>query len=138
MCRARYNYIATTRIQWGSVVTCLLIDYTNKLRCRDVDFHSAVVSAGATRLSPAELTAVAIGKPLLPMVTGVCFDICELIMSLISESTRWWQNMAIVFIFGLMEASFLTLVVVWTIYALPASLREKTHGFAARALSPTS
>jgi predicted RND superfamily exporter protein len=45
-------------------------------------------------------------------------------MSFVSESTQWWQNMAIVVIFGLMLATFLTLIVVPTFYSLLASANE--------------
>jgi hypothetical protein len=58
------------------------------------------------------------------MVTGVSFDFHEMAISLVSESTQWWQNMAIVVIFGLLIATFLTLVVVPTLYSLLASLQE--------------
>jgi len=73
------------------------------------------------------LTAVTTVLGLLPMVTGVSFDFHKMAMSFISESTQWWQNMAIVVIFGLMIATFLTLVVVPTLYSLLASLKESTR-----------
>lgn len=61
------------------------------------------------------------------MVTGVSFDFHKMAMSFVSESTQWWQNMAIVVIFGLMIATFLTLVVVPALYSLLASLKESTR-----------
>ncbi len=115
----------------------VLIDYTNKLRQRGMDVQSAVVAAGATRLRPVLLTAVTTVLGLLPMVTGISFDFHKMTMSFISESTQWWQNMAIVVIFGLLVATFLTLVVVPTLYAMLASLKKKTHRLATRAVSPT-
>ena len=84
----------------------------------------AVIAAGATRLRPVVLTAVTTILGLLPMVTGVSFDFHEMTLSFVSESTQWWQNMAIVVIFGLLVATFLTLVVVPTLYAMLASLNE--------------
>ena len=116
----------------------VLIDYTNKLRSRGMDYQQAVVAAGATRLRPVLLTAVTTVLGLLPMVTGVSFDFHQMTMSIISESTQWWQNMAIVVIFGLMVATFLTLVVVPTLYAMLASLKEKTRSLATRALVSTN
>ena len=41
-----------------------------------------------------------------------------------AENLTFWQNMAIVVIFGLLIATFLTLVVVPTLYSLLASLHE--------------
>ncbi len=82
-----------------------------------MDIHAAVVSAGATRLRPVVLTAVTTILGLLPMVTSVSFDFHNLAISWVSESSQWWRSMAVVVIFGLMVATFLTLVVVPSLYA---------------------
>ena len=103
----------------------VLIDYTNKLKERGMEVREAVVTAGATRLRPVMLTAVTTILGLLPMVTGVSFDFHKWTISWVSESTRLWRSMAIVVIFGLMTATFLTLVVVPTMYTLFASMNER-------------
>jgi multidrug efflux pump subunit AcrB len=103
----------------------VLIDYTNQLRERGLALKEAVVKAGATRLRPVLLTAVTTILGLIPMVTGVSFDFRNLAISWVSESSQWWQSMAIVVIFGLMVATVLTLVVVPTLYALFSGLGEK-------------
>jgi multidrug efflux pump len=59
------------------------------------------------------------------MVTGVSFDFRHLAISWVSESSQWWRSMAIVVIFGLMVATFLTLIVVPTLYSLFSSVGEK-------------
>jgi len=51
-------------------------------------------------------------------VTGVSYDFHVLAISWVSESTQWWRTMAIVVIFGLLIATFLTLVVVPVLYSL--------------------
>ncbi|MBW2466672.1 MAG: efflux RND transporter permease subunit, partial [Deltaproteobacteria bacterium] len=94
----------------------VLIDYINKLRQRGLDLREAVVAGGATRLRPVILTAVTTILGLLPMVTGVSYDFHNLSISWVSESSQWWRTMAIVVIFGLMVATFLTLVVVPVLY----------------------
>jgi len=94
----------------------VLIDYINKLRQRGFELRDAVVAAGATRLRPVLLTAVTTILGLLPMVTGVSYDFHKLAISWVSESSQWWRSMAIVVIFGLMVATFLTLVVVPVLY----------------------
>ncbi len=96
----------------------VLIDYINKLRRRGFKLRDAVVAAGATRLRPVLLTAVTTILGLLPMVTGVSYDFHKLAISWVSESSQWWRSMAIVVIFGLMVATFLTLVVVPVLYVL--------------------
>jgi len=103
----------------------VLIDYTNKLRQRGRPLREALVAAGATRLRPVMLTAVTTILGLLPMVTGVSFDFHKMAVATASESTQWWQNMAIVVIFGLMVATFLTLVVVPVLYSLTAGLQAR-------------
>jgi len=96
----------------------VLIDYTNKLRDRGFELRDAVIAAGATRLRPVLLTAITTILGLIPMVTGVSFDFHNLTISWVSESSQWWQSMAVVVIFGLIVATFLTLIVVPTLYYL--------------------
>ena len=96
----------------------VLIDYTNKLRERGFALRDAVISAGATRLRPVLLTAITTILGLIPMVTGVSLDFHAMAISWVSESSQWWRSMAIVVIFGLLVATFLTLIVVPTIYYL--------------------
>ncbi len=95
----------------------VLIDYINKLRERGMDVRSAVIAAGATRLRPVILTAVTTILGLLPMITGISFDFHNFTISWVSESGQWWRSMAVVVVFGLMVATFLTLVVVPTLYS---------------------
>ena len=96
----------------------VLIDYTNRLRSRGMALKEAVIAAGATRLRPVLLTAVTTILGLIPMITGVSFDFHKWAFSWVSESSQWWQSMAIVVVFGLVVATFLTLVVVPTLYYL--------------------
>ncbi len=110
----------------------VLIDYVNKLRQRGMQITEAVLSAGATRLRPVMLTAVTTILGLLPMVTGVSFDFHKMSISLVSSSTQWWQNMAIVVIFGLMIATFLTLVVVPVLYSLLATINKQVPSLVAK------
>ncbi|UCF91296.1 MAG: efflux RND transporter permease subunit [Desulfobacterales bacterium] len=110
----------------------VLIDYANKLRQKGLPLYDAVVAAGATRLRPVLLTAITTVLGLLPMVTGISYDFHKMSMALVSESTQWWQSMAVVVIFGLMIATFLTLVVVPILYTLQISVQERTAALGAR------
>ncbi|SLM31517.1 Acriflavin resistance protein [Desulfamplus magnetovallimortis] len=102
----------------------VLIDYINKLRERGLELKDAVVSAGATRLRPVLLTAVTTILGLIPMVTGISYDFHTWSISWVSESSQWWRSMAVVVIFGLVVATFLTLVVVPTLYYLLERMGE--------------
>jgi multidrug efflux pump subunit AcrB len=96
----------------------VLVDYINKLRERGFSINDAIIAGGATRLRPVILTAITTILGLIPMVTGVSFDFHIWEISWVSESTQWWRSMAIVVIFGLMISTFLTLLVVPTLYSL--------------------
>jgi multidrug efflux pump len=102
----------------------VLIDYINKLRERGMEVRSAVIAAGATRLRPVILTAVTTILGLLPMITGISFDFHNFAISWVSESGQWWRSMAIVVVFGLMVSTFLTLLVVPTLYSFFEDLSE--------------
>lgn len=106
----------------------VLIDYTNKLMERGMELNAAIMAAGATRLRPVMLTAITTVLGLIPMVTGVSINFRELSISLVSETSQYWKSMSIVVIFGLMIATFLTLLVVPTLYSifktLPDGLRR--------------
>jgi len=104
----------------------VLVDYINKLRQRGMSVYDAVIAGGATRLRPVLLTAVTTILGLIPMVTGVSFDFHIWEISWVSESTQWWRSMAIVVIFGLVIATFLTLFVVPALYSLMDSLRSRS------------
>jgi multidrug efflux pump len=112
----------------------VLIDYTNKLRERGYELRDAVIYAGATRLRPVLLTAVTTILGLIPMVTGVSFDFHTFSISWVSESSQWWRSMAVVVIFGLMVATFLTLVVVPSLYYM----LERASGLRRRATQKIS
>jgi multidrug efflux pump len=109
----------------------VLIDYTNKLIERGMELKQAIISAGATRLRPVLLTATTTILGLLPMVTGISFDFRKGVISWVSESSQWWQSMAVVVIFGLVIATFLTLIVVPTLYYLFERITEITKEFIA-------
>jgi multidrug efflux pump subunit AcrB len=100
----------------------VLLDYTNKLRERGHALKEAVIAAGATRLRPVLLTAITTILGLIPMVTGVSYDFHTWSIAWVSESSMWWKSMANVVIFGLFMATFLTLIVVPTLYYLVARL----------------
>ncbi len=102
----------------------VLVDYINKLRERGHSLEDAIIFGGATRLRPVMLTAVTTILGLLPMVTGVSYDFHVWEISWVNESTQFWRSMAAVVIFGVMIATFLTLIIVPALYSSLDSLRS--------------
>jgi multidrug efflux pump len=105
----------------------VLLDYTRQLQARGMDLISAAAEAGATRLRPVLLTAATTIIGLIPMAIGISYDFHTFSWALKSESTQWWQNMAVVVMFGLGFATILTLVVVPSLYVMltRASMRVR-------------
>ncbi len=103
----------------------VLLDYTRQLQARGMDLVSAAAEAGVTRLRPVLLTAGTTVIGLVPMATGLSYDFHTFTWATKSESTQFWQNMAVVVMFGLTFATILTLVVVPSLYVMltRASLR---------------
>ena len=107
----------------------VLIDYTNKLCQRGFPLRDAVVGAGATRLRPVLLTAITTILGLVPMITGISFDFHNMSIAWVSESSQWWRSMAVVVAWGLIIATFLTLVVVPSMYYLLQRSKERSSEF---------
>jgi multidrug efflux pump subunit AcrB len=96
----------------------VLLAYTRQLQDRGMDLISAAAEAGVTRLRPVLLTATTTIIGLLPMAVGVAYDFHTFTLATKSESSQWWDNMAVVVIFGLAFATILTLVVVPSLYVM--------------------
>jgi multidrug efflux pump subunit AcrB len=94
----------------------VLLDYIQKGRARGLAMRDALVEAGKVRLRPVLLTAITTIFGLLPMATGVNLNFRKLAVEIGSESSQWWNSLAVAVIFGLAFATVLTLVVVPTFY----------------------
>jgi len=106
----------------------VLLDYTIKLRESGMEKHTAIVTAGMTRLRPVLLTVVTTILGLLPMAVGVSFDFFDFKWITQSDSSDWWGPMAVAVVFGLGFATVLTLVVAPTLYSLLDSIVARITG----------
>ncbi|MEN0003483.1 MAG: efflux RND transporter permease subunit [Bacteroidota bacterium] len=130
----------------------VLIDYINLLikRAREKhkaeslydlekeDVMEAIVKGGATRLRPVLLTAITTVLGLIPLAVGFNINFFTLITDLNpnifigGDNTAIWGPMAWTVIYGLIFATFLTLIVVpvmyWLAYRLNYSLRSLFSG----------
>ncbi|MCB0571385.1 MAG: efflux RND transporter permease subunit [Phaeodactylibacter sp.] len=116
----------------------VLIDYTNlviKRRKEELglgygqelsfdEMKEAIVKGGATRLRPVLLTAITTVLGLVPLAVGFNFNFFTLVSSLDpqifigGDNTAVWGPMAWTVIYGLVFATFLTLIVVPAMYWL--------------------
>ncbi|MEO1517325.1 MAG: efflux RND transporter permease subunit [Bacteroidota bacterium] len=116
----------------------VLIDYTNLLIKRKqaekgielmeqmtyAEVKEAIVEGGATRLRPVLLTAITTVLGLIPLAIGFNFDFFTLIADsnpnyyIGGDNAAFWGTMAWTVIYGLIFATFLTLIVVPVMYWL--------------------
>lgn len=120
----------------------VLIDYTNLLRKRKrislqigdekslpkSEIQNAIIEAGRTRLRPVLLTAITTILGLVPLAMGMNINFVSLLTKLDPEwytggtNAEFWGPMAWAVIFGLVFATFLTLIIVPVMYLLGDNL----------------
>ncbi|MEJ2637138.1 MAG: efflux RND transporter permease subunit [Calditrichia bacterium] len=102
----------------------ILIDYIDARIADADDKIQAIVTAGATRLTPVMLTALSTILGLLPLGLGININFVTLFTRLNpniffgGDSVAFWNPLAWTIIFGLAFATFLTLVVVPAMYRI--------------------
>ena len=126
----------------------VLIDYTTLLMREKVeeqglekiselelsDIREAIIEGGATRLRPVLLTAITTVLGLIPLAVGFNFDFFSFVANwdgrlfIGGDNTALWGPMAWTVIYGLVFATFLTLVVVpvmlWLLYKSRRGVRR--------------
>jgi multidrug efflux pump subunit AcrB len=127
----------------------VLIDYINQLirRKREEqglssmnemsmqDIKEAIIQGGATRLRPVLLTAITTVLGLVPLALGFNFNFFTLISELDphifigGDNTAMWGPIAWTIIYGLVFATFLTLIVVPSMYWLAYTVKKKAYDF---------
>ena len=120
----------------------VLIDYTNLLRKRKrislqigdekslpkSEIQNTIIEAGRTRLRPVLLTAITTILGLVPLAMGMNINFVSLLTKLDPEwytggtNAEFWGPMAWAVIFGLVFATFLTLIIVPVMYLLGDNL----------------
>jgi multidrug efflux pump subunit AcrB len=129
----------------------VLIDYTTLLMKEKVevqglekiselplsDIRAAIIEGGATRLRPVLLTAITTVLGLIPLAVGFNFDFFSFVANwdgrlfIGGDNTAIWGPMAWTVIYGLVFATFLTLVVVpvmmWLLYKSRRRVRKTVN-----------
>ena len=89
----------------------ILIDTFDFLRTKTSNIREAIIKTGAQRLRPVLLTTTTTVLGLLPMVTMTNVDFITREVTRGSPDTQWWVQLSTAIVFGLLFATFLTLVV---------------------------
>jgi multidrug efflux pump subunit AcrB len=102
----------------------LLIEFIDELRDRGFEVEDAIAIGGSTRITPVILTASAAILGLIPLAIGVNLDFEGLLARLEphfflgGDNVAFWGPLAWTMIYGLIVATFLTLIVVPAMYIL--------------------
>ncbi len=100
----------------------LLIEFIDELRARGLGIEEAISEGGSTRITPVILTASAAILGLIPLAIGVNIDFDGLLANaephffLGGDNVAFWGPLAWTMIYGLIVATFLTLIVVPAMY----------------------
>ncbi len=113
----------------------LLLDFIEEMRKRGLNIYDAIVEGGATRLTPVILTAMAAMFGLVPLAIGLNIDFVSLFRDfnpkffLGGDQVAFWGPLAWTMIFGLFAATFLTLLVLPTMYMLGYKTKHRVLGW---------
>jgi len=109
----------------------LLVEFTDILLDRGMSLKEAIVEAGRTRMTPVLLTASATTLGLVPLAVGLNIDFYTLFSELNphlffgGDSVAFWGPLSWTMIFGLIFATFLTLIVVPAMLMIVGRLKPK-------------
>lgn len=102
----------------------LIVEFTDLLREQGMELFEAIVEAGKTRLTPVILTATATTLGLVPLAIGLNIDFVTLFTELNphiffgGDSVAFWGPLSWTMIFGLTFATFITLILVPSMYLI--------------------
>jgi CzcA family heavy metal efflux pump len=103
----------------------VLLDFHKELEKRGLSRDEALVQAGLIRMRPIFLTAATTILGIVPLSTGVDFDWRSFSWVIGGQNTAFWRPMGVAIIFGLLVSTFLTLIVIPTIYAFTDDVFNK-------------
>jgi multidrug efflux pump subunit AcrB len=96
----------------------VLLDAIRQFQKKGHTVYDAVVTAGMIRFRPVLLTATTTILGLVPMAFKINIDFINFTYQYNTDSSQYWQSMAVAIIFGLLLATLLTLIVVPTLYLI--------------------
>jgi multidrug efflux pump len=112
----------------------LLVEFTELLREQGVPLYEAIIEAAKTRMTPVLLTTIAATIGLIPLAVGLNIDFVTMFTEFNphiyfgGDNVAFWGPLSWTMIFGLLFGTFLTLILVPTMYLLTTKLKEKLFG----------
>jgi multidrug efflux pump subunit AcrB len=103
----------------------VLLDAIRQFQARGYEIYDAVVTAGMIRFRPVLLTAITTILGLTPMAFKFNLDFANLSYQYNTDSSQYWQSMAVAIIFGLLLSTLLTLGVVPTLYLIYSRIKTR-------------
>lgn len=118
----------------------LLVEFTDLLIANGAPTFDAIVEAGKTRMTPVVLTAAATTLGLIPLAVGLNMDFVTLFQEgnphiyFGGDNTAFWGPLSWTMIFGLIFATFLTLILVPVMYLLAARIKNRVRKYTKKPL----
>jgi multidrug efflux pump len=107
----------------------LLVEFTDLLREQGFELYTAIIEAAKTRMTPVLLTTLAATIGLIPLAVGLNIDFVTLFTEFNphlwfgGDNVAFWGPLSWTMIFGLLFATFLTLILVPVMYLLRTKLK---------------
>lgn len=109
----------------------LLVEFADLMLEQGMSPYEAILEAGRTRMTPVLLTASATILGLIPLAVGLNIDFAELFSKFNphvyfgGDNVAFWGPLSWTMIFGLLFATFLTLILVPVMYLLASNIKSK-------------
>jgi multidrug efflux pump subunit AcrB len=120
----------------------LIVEFTDHLRERGMPLKAALIEAGKTRMTPVLLTASATILGLVPLAVGLNMDFVTLFTELNphiyfgGDSVATWGPLSWTMIFGLGFATFLTLILLPSMYYLNEKMKARVFKWMGKSYNP--
>lgn len=109
----------------------LMVEFMELLRSQKVPLYEAIIEAAKTRMTPVLLTTIAATIGLIPLAVGLNIDFVTMFTEFNphiyfgGDNVAFWGPLSWTMIFGLIFGTFLTLILVPTMYLLIEKLKER-------------
>ena len=109
----------------------LLVEFADLMIDQGMTPYDAILEAGRTRMTPVILTATATMLGLIPLAVGLNLDFAALLSTgnphlyFGGDNVAFWGPLSWTMIFGLSFATFLTLILVPSMYLIRAKVKAR-------------